>query len=171
MPVQLMGQKSRETDFRKRRYGSIREFAADLAFPFRKRKQLKQMKAGGLISAAFRERLMLAVTAVNGCRYCSYFHASQALKSGIAAEEVEQLLAGIVDNCPEDEMTAVLYAQHWAETNAHPDPEAVDKLMQTYGVQKAEAIELILCMIRLGNLAGNSWDCFLYRISFGKWRK
>jgi hypothetical protein len=27
---------------------------------------------------AFRERLMLAVTVVNGCRYCSYFHARQA---------------------------------------------------------------------------------------------
>jgi len=25
-------------------------------------------------------------------------------------------------------------------------------------------------MIQMGNLMGNSWDCLLYRISFGRWR-
>jgi len=111
---------------------------------------------------------MLAVTAVEGCRYCSYFHAKQALKSGISSEEINQLLSGDVDSCPEEEAVAVIYAQHWAESNAHPAPEAILKLQQTYGVEKAEAIHLMLQMIRLGNLLGNSWDYLLYRISFGK---
>lgn len=113
---------------------------------------------------------MLAVTAVDGCRYCSYFHAKQALKNGITATEISQLLSGDVDNCPVDEAVAIIYAQHWAESDAHPDPEAVRKLQQTYGVEKTEAIHLILQMIRLGNLLGNSWDYLLYRISFGKRR-
>lgn len=45
----------------------------------------------GLISAGrakrigkdFVERIMMAVTEVNGCRYCSYFHTRVALKAGI----------------------------------------------------------------------------------------
>jgi AhpD family alkylhydroperoxidase len=126
------------------------------------------MTREGLISPAFRERLMLAVTAVNGCRYCSYFHSRQALKSGISTEEIRELLAGDVANCPQDEAVAVAYAQHWAESNAHPEPEAVERLQQTYGPGKAESVHLILRMIRMANLLGNSWDYLIYRISFGR---
>ena len=113
---------------------------------------------------------MLAVTAVNGCRYCSYFHTKQAWKSGITPEEINQLISGTIDNCPEDESVAVIYAQHWAESDTHPDPEAVIKVQRTYGIEKTEAIHLMLRMIRLGNLLGNSWDYLLYRMTFGKWR-
>jgi len=111
---------------------------------------------------------MLAVTAVNGCRYCSYFHTKQALKSGITSEEISNLLSGDVANCPQDEAVAVVYAQHWAESDAHPDPEAVKRLHQTYGPEKTEAIHSMLRMIRMGNLLGNSWDYLIYRISFGR---
>jgi len=157
-------------EFNKRTYKNPKELFRDLCFPISNRKRLKEVRNEGLISSAFRERLMLAVTAVEGCRYCSYFHAKQALKSGVTTEEISRLLSGDVDNCPEEEAVAVIYAQHWAESDGQPDPEAVRKLQQTYGVEKAEAIHLMLQMIRLGNLLGNSWDYFLYRISFGKWR-
>ncbi len=156
--------------FNKRTYRNIKELFSDLWFPIRNRKRLKEVTNKGLISPAFRERLMLAVTAVDGCRYCSYFHAKQALKSGLTPEEISRLLSRDVDNCPVEDAVAVIYAQHWAESDAHPDPEAVRKLHQTYGVEKTEFIHLMLRMIRLGNLLGNSWDYLLYRISFGKWR-
>jgi AhpD family alkylhydroperoxidase len=112
---------------------------------------------------------MLAVTAVNGCRYCSYFHTKQALKSGIPPLEINRLLLGDIDACPEEEATALMYAQHWADSDAHPDLEIARKIQQTYGVEKAEAIHLMLRMIRIGNLMGNTLDYLLYRISFGKW--
>jgi AhpD family alkylhydroperoxidase len=151
--------------YHKKTYKSAMAFFRDLWFPIRNRRRLKDMK---IIPPALRERLMLVVTAVNGCRYCSYFHARQALKSGITPEEVSRLLSGSVANCPEGEAVAVIYAQHWAETDARPDPEAVQRLQQTYGVQKTQAIHLVLRMIRLANLLGNSWDYLIYRISFGK---
>jgi AhpD family alkylhydroperoxidase len=155
--------------FNKRTYKNPKELITDLWFPVRNRRHLRKITNEGLISPAFRERLMLAVTAVNGCRYCSYFHARQALKSGISTEEINRLLSGDVESCPEDEAMAVIYAQHWAESGARPEPENVLKLQQTYGIEKAEAIHLMLRMIRLGNLLGNTWDYLLYRISFGKW--
>ena len=114
---------------------------------------------------------MLAVTEVNGCRYCSYAHARQALKSGISQKEISQLLSGDITGCPEGQAVAVTYARHWAEYDAHPDPEAVQKLHAVYGLRKAEAIHLVLRMIRLGNLTGNSFDYLLYKISFGKWQR
>ena len=46
-------------------------------------------------------------------RYCSYFHAREALLAGISEAEVESLLGGVVDHCPEEEAAAILYAQHW----------------------------------------------------------
>jgi AhpD family alkylhydroperoxidase len=157
--------------FNKRTYKNLKELFSDLWFPIRNRKRLKEVTNKGLISAPFRERLMLAVTAVDGCRYCSYIHARQALKSGVTPEEISQLLSGDVDDCPEEEAMGVIYAQHWAESDAHPDSGAVRRLQQTYGFEKTEAIHLMLRMIRLGNLLGNSWDYLLYRISFGKWRQ
>jgi AhpD family alkylhydroperoxidase len=157
--------------FNKRVYKNPKELFSDLLFPIRNGRRLKQAKKQGLITEAFQERLMLAVTAVHGCRYCSYFHAKQALKSGISSQEISQLLSGDVANCPEEEAVAVIYAQHWAESDAHPDPEAYRKLRQTYGAKKTEAINLALRMIRLGNLLGNSWDYLLYCLSFGRWRR
>jgi AhpD family alkylhydroperoxidase len=156
--------------FKKRTYKNVKDVFSDLRFPIRNRSQLKETTRKRLISPAFRERLMLAVTAVNGCRYCSYFHTKQALKSGITSEEISDLLSGDVANCPQDEAVAVIYAQHWGESDAHPDPEAVKRLQQTYGPEKTEAIHLILRMIRMGNLLGNSWDYLIYRISFGRRR-
>ena len=112
---------------------------------------------------------MLAVTSVEACRYCSFFHSKLALKGGISQEEIGSLLSGDFDDCPEDEAMAIFYAQHWAESNGRPDPEATSKLGEIYNSEKVEAIHLLLRMIRFGNLSGNTWDYFLYRISFGKW--
>jgi AhpD family alkylhydroperoxidase len=154
----------------KRTYKSPKEMFSDLWFAVRNGRRLKQAAKRGLITPAFQERLMLAVTAVHGCRYCSYFHTKQALKSGLEPAEINRLLAGDVDDCPEEEAVALIYAQHWAESDAHPDPEAVGKLERTYGSEKAKLIHSALRMIRLGNLMGNSWDYWLYRISCGRWR-
>jgi AhpD family alkylhydroperoxidase len=156
-------------DFRKRTYRNPLELVADLFFPVRKIKRLRKIKNKRLISPSFQERLMLAVTSVEGCRYCSFFHSKLALQDGISQEEVESLLSGNFDDCPEDEVMAIFYAQHWAESNANPDPEATRKLREIYDPEKVEAIYLILRMIRMGNLMGNTWDYFLHRISFGKW--
>lgn len=157
-------------EFNKRIYKDPKDFIIGLCFPIRNRKRLKEAADKNTISPAFRERLMLAVTAVNSCRYCSYFHTRQALKTGITPEEIRRLLSGDITDCPEDEAIALIYAQHWAESDTHADPEAVRRLQQAYGVEKTEAIHLTLHMIRLGNLLGNSWDYLIHRISFGKWR-
>jgi AhpD family alkylhydroperoxidase len=155
--------------FGRRRYHSPIELTHDLWILLKGRSVLKRARQGDLISAAFRERLMLVVTEVNGCRYCSYHHAKQALKAGILPDELEMLLSGhFPEGCPTDEIQALLYAQHWAEQNAKPDQQITAKLTAAYGQEKADAISILLRMIRVGNLLGNTGDYIIYQLSFGR---
>jgi AhpD family alkylhydroperoxidase len=154
--------------FNKRTYRSWKEFFTDVKFIIENRRAIIKVMRKGTLTPSFRERLMLAVTAVNGCRYCSYFHTGEALKKGLTAEEIRKLLDGDLENCPQEEAVALLYAQHWAESDVNPSLESTRRLEETYSTEKAEAINLILRMIRVGNLLGNTWDWFLYRVSFGK---
>lgn len=120
------------------------------------------------VSPAFRERLMLVVTEVNGCRYCRSFHAPQAFKAGVPQDELRDLLAGLVpESTPDEEQMALVYAKHWAENNALPDPDYDQKMIEVYGEECFQAIQIILRMIRMGNLLGNTGDYVLYRLSFG----
>jgi AhpD family alkylhydroperoxidase len=133
------------------------------------RTKLRKAIRAKIISAEFRERLMLAVTEVNQCRYCSYAHTKMALQCGLTPSEITNILNHDVQNCPDEEIPAILYAQHWAETEGHPDPEIRKRLEKQYGHTKIEMIDSILGMIRLANLLGNSLDYLLFRISFGYW--
>ncbi|MFW6136286.1 MAG: hypothetical protein ACOC7N_05650 [Chloroflexota bacterium] len=73
------------------------------------------------------------------------------------------------DGSPADEVPALLYAQHWAEADGQPDPEVRQRVHQRYGEEQLESIEIVLRMIRMGNLLGNTVDYLLYRVSFGRW--
>jgi hypothetical protein len=42
-------------------------------------------------------------------------------------------------------------------------------MVDLYGAEVAQAIELALHTIRIGNMAGNTLDYVLYRISLGRW--
>lgn len=155
--------------FTRRTYTDLGQFFSDLFFPLVKSRELKALQKKGEISPAFRERLMLAVTGVNQCRYCTRVHTREALKSGVNHAEIDKLLTSDFKDCPAEEVPAILYAEHWAESNAHPDPDALAKLREIYGEGKSADIHLILRMIRAGNLQGNSLDYFLYKISSGRW--
>ena len=154
--------------FNRRTYPSISAFMSDLKAIMARRDLMKPLMRGQLIDAAFRERLMLAVTAVNGCSYCSYAHTRQALAEGIDSGEVEALLDGVVEDSPREEVPALLYAQHWAETAGKVDPAARERIVATYDEGTVNAIELALQTIQVGNLVGNTVDYLLYRLSFGR---
>lgn len=155
--------------FKRRIYRSVPAFLADLRVVLAQREQMKPLMQGELLEAAFRERLMLAVTAVNRCRYCSYVHARQALVAGLAHQEVEALQLGDLANSPPEEASALLYAHHWAETQGKPANAARRRIIEQYGEAQVEAIELALRTIQMGNLLGNTLDYILYRLSLGRW--
>lgn len=154
--------------FGKRTYRSVREFLGDVCFVLRNFPGMFRILRRGTLSRAFRERLMLAVISVYGCRMCSWAHTREAFRTGVTPDEITALLSGTVDDCPPDEAVGVLYAQHWADSDTHPTPESGKTLVDSYGSEKAQAVNLMLRMMRAGNLTGNTWDYMLYRVSFGR---
>lgn len=107
---------------------------------------------------------MMVTTAVNGCVYCEWFHAKQAVESGISEEEVRNILSlQFHANATEFETMALLYAQHFAETDRNPDAAMTNKLFDYYGEKTANHIILVIRMIYFGNLYGNTWDAVISR--------
>ena len=150
--------------FRKRTFSSFGQFLKETVGFLKSWRQIRRAMRSEIISPAFRERLMLAVTSVNECRYCSYAHSKEALRHGIDQLETEQILSGEFRQCPQREIPAILYAQHWAESDGHPQTDILDKLKENYSSQEIEDIHLYLRMIRIGSLTGNSCDYILYRM-------
>jgi AhpD family alkylhydroperoxidase len=152
--------------FRRRKYGRPGDFLHDIRLVLSRRAAVRSLRQ--VISPSFRERLMLIVTEVHGCRYCSYFHSRQALAGGVSEAELRELLAGTISqDAPAVELPALLYARHWAESDAQPDARSKQQMRDVYGADRAEAIEVVLRLIRVGNLTGNTFDYLLSRLTLG----
>jgi AhpD family alkylhydroperoxidase len=118
----------------------------------------------GRIERAFAEKIMLAVTQANGCRYCARFHSRLALREGVPPSQIQRILAGELGEFPEGEAVALAFAQHWAETAGQPDPEVERRYHDYYGPQVSADILNWMRMINFGNLAGNTIDAILWRL-------
>jgi len=109
---------------------------------------------------------MLATTAVNECLLCARFHSEMAFQSGVDRREVAALLNMDLSGktTEDDELNALLFAQHFAETNRNPSPEMRQRLFDYYGDKKGADIILIIRLITFGNLSGNTFSAFQNRL-------
>jgi len=129
------------------------------------------------IGKAAAERLMLAVTQVNGCRYCSYLHTRLALRAGVEGEEARGLMAGELEATPAAEHTALIFAQHVADTEGQPDVEAFERVLAEYGPEATHEIMANIRAILIGNIYGVAFDALLFRFRLrplegsGLWRE
>jgi AhpD family alkylhydroperoxidase len=151
----------------KKRFYTPRAFVRDLGDLVAQLPAFRESARSGRVSRAFAEKIMMAVTAVNGCRYCARFHTGLALREGVSAEEIERILSAELGAFPEEEAVALAFAQHWAETAGQPDPLAERRFREYYGPQISEDLLHWMRMIRFGNLAGNTWDAILWRLGIG----
>lgn len=111
------------------------------------------------------EKIMLATTAVNECAHCTRLHTTLALLNGVDQSEIDEILAmDIGTSVSPAEVTAIAFAQHYAEHNRSPKPEAVAELVGKYGEDKAKDIVHCIRFIYIGNLIGNTVDGFVSRI-------
>lgn len=139
-------------------------FLHDLGFLILHIPHIISMSHNKTITKKFVEKIMMVTTAVNGCMYCSWFHAKQALASEMNEEEIKNIM-NLQFNVDADEyeLVALYYAQHFAETNRNPDPKMTKKLFDYYGEKTAKQIILVIRMIFFGNLYGNTWDAVISR--------
>ncbi len=108
----------------------------------------------GVMKNDFTERLMLAVTEVNRCAMCSYAHTKMALEAGMSIDEINSLLAGDLSDVRPDEMPAILFAQHYADSRGRPSKEAWSSILRQYGDKKSIAILGAIRTVMLGNTYG-----------------
>jgi AhpD family alkylhydroperoxidase len=148
-----------EKYFKKRSF-TFKAFFRDIIRMMKKSKHIKEAMRSERVSKQFRERIMLAVTAVNGCRYCEWGHTLSALNEGCSEDEIQQIMTHDFGSCDPDEVVALAYAQHYAETAEQPSQEAWERVVDFYGEEKANDIQIVIEMITMGNLLGNTLDAF-----------
>jgi len=113
------------------------------------------------ISHKFAEEIMMVITQVNGCRYCSYVHSKSALMCGVSEQELIKLLVLQTDDFPEEEAVALTFAQHYAESGCNPHPEVERRFGDYYGLHASQDIMNFIRVLTMSNLAGNTVDAFL----------
>lgn len=126
-------------------------------------KYMFEAKKNKDLSSKFIERLMLAVTEVNDCAVCSYAHSKRALESGMTGDEIQKMLNGIIDDVPEDELPAIMFAQHYADTRGNPTRESWQRIVDFYGITIAKGILGAIRTIMIGNTYGIPWSSFFNR--------
>lgn len=148
---------------------NIRESFMHLIKAFISIKYLSEAKKQGLISYPFQERLMLAVTEVNGCALCSYAHTKMALEAGLSSQEINNLLTGSnQEDTPEDELNAILFASYYAECRSKVDKAIWNKIVNEYGIEKALGILASIRIITVGNVYGIALGSFISRFKKDK---
>ena len=155
--------KVQNTSFSKRIY-TYATFKADTQRIFDHFDGFRKAARDGRVSKKFSEKIMLVVTRVNGCRYCNYGHSRAALAAGVSEAELQDLLALEFQAFPIYEVTALNFAQHYAEAKGQPDPEAWQRVVTYYGEETAHDILAYIGMITYGNLLGNTFDALLSRM-------
>jgi AhpD family alkylhydroperoxidase len=142
---------------------SVYELFQIMTMAFRSIPLLKRAKTAGRMDKAFLERIMLAVTEVNGCAMCSYYHTKVALEEGFSAEEIRAMLGGSFANVPKEQLGGVLFAQHYADMRGKPSQESWTRIVAEYGDVGAGGILAVTRMIMMGNAIGIPSGSFLLR--------
>jgi AhpD family alkylhydroperoxidase len=128
---------------------------------------LRLMRKHKVLNLKWRERIMLAITEVNGCDMCSYVHTKIALQAGMSNEEIKNILGGELKDVPYEEITSVLFAKDYAFNKEVIDPSFKTKLEQQYGKPKAYAIckaaEMITMTTSMGISMKNLRDTIMFK--------
>ncbi len=117
------------------------------------------------IPISLREKIMLAVSSVNECRYCQWGHTYLATAQGVSLEEINQVLGYQSLEAQDDaEAAAILFAEDYAENLDRSDPAMIENLRRYYSDEQVAEILAYVRAITLGNLTGNSLDALLDRV-------
>lgn len=142
---------------------SIQEYYLALVKWSRSVKQLMKNRKQSIISPDFVERLMLAVTEVNGCAVCAYGHTQMALTQGFSQEEITAFLSGSTAYVKAEEMKAILFAQHYADTKGIVELKAYQEILDEYGEPRSAVILAAIQMMMIGNIVGLPISAFQRR--------
>jgi len=125
--------------------------------------KVRKTEGAGGLSSKFIRRIMLAITEVNGCQICSYAHTKMALEDGMSNTEIKNMLKGVLEDVPTEEVAAIMFAQHYAESRGRPSEGAWQRVLDLYGIEKAKGILRAVRTIMMGNAFGIAYSSFANR--------
>ena len=146
-------------------------FYKHLKISFANFSDLRKSRKTGNVNKAFSEKIMLAVTQVNGCRYCNYMHTKNAIDAGTSEAEINAMLNGELGEIGNDESLALMFAQHYADTDGTPDKKTYENFVQHYGEQKAADILSNIRVIMAANIHGIAVDALHSRLKGKKMKE
>ncbi|NLY20891.1 MAG: carboxymuconolactone decarboxylase family protein [Tissierellia bacterium] len=152
-------------DYFGRKLVSLGEAYSRIYYGFRNMPVLKKSIRSNYISESFKERIMIAVTEVNGCSMCSYAHATMALEAGLNQNEIDDLIGGITENVPSEERQGILFGQHIADNRGVVSKKVWNQIIETYGKDEADGILASSQVIMLGNAYGIPFGSLMRRIT------
>lgn len=121
---------------------------------------------GHPISGRLRERVMLAVTAVNRCFYCRVAHTAFARSEGLSDGEIQDILAGVDPAEDAGESAALAYVRDLAHRGfASRDEVLWEQLRRYFTEGQRAAIDSSARVINVANRFGNTFDAARERLS------
>ncbi len=120
------------------------------------------------IPGPLRERIMLAVTAVNRCFYCRVAHTAFARSEGLADGEIQDILSGLDPAEDLGESAALAYVRDLAHRGfASRDETLWEELTRHFTAQQCSAIDSSARVINVANRFGNTFDAARERLNGG----
>ena len=117
------------------------------------------------VDPGFREELMLAVSRLNGCRYCSWGHHEWAHLSGVSDHELAQLEQLDPAGFNRRKWVAISYVRALVKENfERVQPELRRAMQHKYSPREIHDIELIARVMDAGNRGSNTFDAMLSRL-------
>jgi len=155
-------------DFRRRTLSIVGLLVALVGLVWRLPRILAVHLGSGRLRPPWREGLWLAVTEVNGCRFCSYVHEGMAGAAGLSPADIGLLLASEdpdkLAGLQPRESLAVAYAKAWADTDGNPPAGLVKQLGEELSEREVADLHALLHAVNFANRAGNTADSLLGRL-------
>jgi len=143
---------------------TTKEFYYLIDDAFKSMKDYRKAMKEELIEKVFKEKIMLAVTDINGCELCNAFHTQNAEKLGVSQIEIGAIISGGIKIGTTKEDIALDFAKHYALENGDYSDVKWNKLVEAYGEETAKGILGVVRIIMMGNAHGIAAGALLNRL-------
>lgn len=117
---------------------------------------------------ALREELMLTVSELNQCKYCTWAHHEWANLEGVSDAELASLENLNAQEFDRRKWLAISYVRALVSANFGPvDAKLQKEVDATYSPQDIQNIQVVTKVMDLGNRTGNTWDALVSRMQGG----
>lgn len=120
------------------------------------------------IDPGFREELMLAVSELNHCRYCTWAHHEWAHMVGVSDDELAHVEQMDPTGFDRRKWLAISYVRALVTAKfGRVDKELVREMKAKYTPMEIKEIEIVARVMDIGNRGANTWDALLSRLRGG----